>query len=74
MGVFGLRGPSTGSGTVNKRLRTKSRSCGSGRDLQGPRIETINGGLVPRAGLFFMVFFIFFFVAGLARMLTVGKL
>ena len=27
-----------------------------------------------KAGLFFMVFFIFFFVAGLARMLTVGKL
>ncbi|CAK0870668.1 unnamed protein product [Prorocentrum cordatum] len=28
----------------------------------------------PPAGLFFAVFFVFFFVAGLARMLTVGKL
>ncbi|CAK0886190.1 unnamed protein product, partial [Prorocentrum cordatum] len=27
-----------------------------------------------KAGLFFSVFFVFFFVAGLARMLTVGKL
>ena len=33
--VFGPRRPFPGPGTVKKRLRTKSRSRGSGRDLWG---------------------------------------
>eukprot|EP00959_Pyramimonas_sp_CCMP1952_P137529 2878497-Pyramimonas_sp.AAC.1 len=39
--VFGLRGPSPGLGSVKERLRTKNQSQGSGPDLRGPRIETL---------------------------------